>query len=478
MSIAILHKGELVFSDGFGKRNELDPFTVETLVPIGSLTKAFTSTAIGELVAEGKMNWDKTPVNKYLPEFELKDKVLMSQLTLVDLLSHRTRIPDVDMYFYKSPVPRKDLIKRLRHVEMNSKLSSKFNYSNTMYAVAGEAAANVMGVSYEDVVREKVINPLGLANTGFSQVEMKERSNHAVGFSAASFEDAQAGTFKAEGLDETYMACAPAAAMYSNVLDLVKWGRTVMKLGQLDGKQVLNRKSVEETLTAHTIVPGPRRMPELALVSTYGLGWGLDSFKGHAFYHHTGVTWGFSSALMIFPDDDLVVAQLFNTRHAELSPYITYYVVDEILGLPKTKEWLIEVAIHRTEETYREFAKRKSGDLPERIPNKPPSHSLPWYVGEFHHPVFGWFSIQLESDSTEGKATESLIFDLWTFKGRLEHYHFNQFVLRLVSLSIDEPFLILFQTGVSGEVVGLVLDSPVGRLEFRKQDIASRSDRS
>lgn len=57
---------------------------------LGSLTKAFTATTVGELVAEGKMDWDSTPVNTYLPEFETIDPVLTSQLTMQDLLSHRT----------------------------------------------------------------------------------------------------------------------------------------------------------------------------------------------------------------------------------------------------------------------------------------------------------------------------------------------------------------------------------------------------
>ncbi|KAG0069825.1 hypothetical protein BGZ90_000072, partial [Linnemannia elongata] len=98
MSVAVMYKGEVIFAEGFGKRNEHQPFTTRytpqrhlvTISPIGSLTKAITSTAIGELVAEGKMDWNETPVNKYLPEFELKNPVLTSQLTMADLLSHRT----------------------------------------------------------------------------------------------------------------------------------------------------------------------------------------------------------------------------------------------------------------------------------------------------------------------------------------------------------------------------------------------------
>ncbi|KAF8927518.1 hypothetical protein BGZ47_002109, partial [Haplosporangium gracile] len=90
MSVAILHKGELVFAQGFGKRNRSDPFTKETVTHIASVSKAFTATAIGELVAEGKVDWNETPVSQYLPEFQLKDPVLTSQLTFADLLSHRT----------------------------------------------------------------------------------------------------------------------------------------------------------------------------------------------------------------------------------------------------------------------------------------------------------------------------------------------------------------------------------------------------
>ncbi|KAI8597485.1 beta-lactamase/transpeptidase-like protein [Dissophora ornata] len=90
MSVAILHKGELIFSEGFGRRNDEEPFTPETLMPIASTTKMFTTATIGELIAEGKIDWDITPVSKYLPEFQLQDPVLTSQLTLVDLLSHRT----------------------------------------------------------------------------------------------------------------------------------------------------------------------------------------------------------------------------------------------------------------------------------------------------------------------------------------------------------------------------------------------------
>ncbi|KAF9958721.1 hypothetical protein BGZ70_009110 [Mortierella alpina] len=254
---------------------------IQTVCPIGSVTKSFTAAAIGEMVAEGKLDWDTTPVNKYLPEFELKDPLLTSQLTF-DLGRK------ADMAFFRSPEPRIETIQRLKHAEFKSKLGSKMNYSNAMYTVAGEASARVAGMSYEELVREKVIQPLGLKNTGFSQVEMRDRfSNHAMPFSATSLEDAQKGNYKAEKLEEVYMTLAPAGDMYSTVLDLVKWGRVVINGGEQNGKQVLNKEAIQETLKPQTIIRGRRRGPQFPPMINYGLGWMIDSYKGRAVYKHS-----------------------------------------------------------------------------------------------------------------------------------------------------------------------------------------------
>src|SRR5690606_8168324 len=107
-----------------------------------------------------------------------------------------------DLAWYKVPFPRKELIKRLRHVEhMPLKLGSKTLYNNIMYAVAGEAAANVAGIPYETLVYEKLLTPLGLTNTGFSPMEMaKKQADHSMSFSAATLEDAQNGVFEMKPL--------------------------------------------------------------------------------------------------------------------------------------------------------------------------------------------------------------------------------------------------------------------------------------
>lgn len=148
---------------------------------------------------------------------------------------------------------RRDLIKRIRHLPVDPKLRSTVNYNNMMYAVAGEAAARVAGVPFETLVRDKIIRPLGLVNTGVTMGEMRKSSNHALPYLAASYEDAVAGRSVELPLDGGAEKTAAAGDMYASVLDLARWGQVVMNGGMQNGKQVLSKEEIEATLTARKL---------------------------------------------------------------------------------------------------------------------------------------------------------------------------------------------------------------------------------
>ncbi|KAF9351745.1 hypothetical protein BGX26_010272 [Mortierella sp. AD094] len=340
-----------------------------------------------------------------------------------------------------------------------------------MYAVAGEAAANVAGVSYEKLVKDKVLDPLGLTNTGFSPMEMKQRPNYAMPYDAASLEDAKKGLYELGYLDEVYMADAPAGDIYSNVLDLARWGRVIMKHGELDGKQVLNKESVQETLCGYTILSRKRSTSEFSPSPACGLGWCLDSYKGQVVYSHGGLNPGYRSGLTLVPDSDLFVACLANINVAELISHIPHYVMDEILGLPKTQDWITEAAPKSCLRLYDFFAKEARGNIPERVENKPPAHGLGAFVGNYSHPVYGNISIRLEKnkkDDTEDEE-ESLLFKMRTFNSKMEHYHFDSFKTFLHDFVIKSTILVNFQTGQDGKVATFKVDAFVhGPLEFKK----------
>jgi len=195
----------------------------------------------------------------------------------------------VNLPFLYSKAPFNELLARLQYSDQPSKLGAKNIYNNVMYTAAGEAGARVAGISYEDLVRQKVLEPLGLHNTGFFVDGMLAKSpdNHTQPFVTASFEAAQKGEFMRMEHEKQYSHLSAAGDMYSNVLDLVRWGKTVLDLGQLEGKQVLDKASVEQVLRPHTIMDlSSRRSAEFAPAMTYGLGWVLDSYKGQTLFWH------------------------------------------------------------------------------------------------------------------------------------------------------------------------------------------------
>lgn len=105
-------------------------------------------------------------------------------------------------------------------------------------------------------------------------------------FYADNLKDAQEGRFHEGVLEPSFGATAAAGDIYSNVHDLLRWGNTVMKFGELDGKQVLNKEAIEEQLKAHTIYRSVKTMPELGPAANYGFGWFMDSYKGQTVYFH------------------------------------------------------------------------------------------------------------------------------------------------------------------------------------------------
>ncbi|KAF9199702.1 hypothetical protein BGZ49_010139 [Haplosporangium sp. Z 27] len=466
MSVAVLHKGELIFAEGFGKRNEHEPFTAETLTQIASVTKAFTAAAVGELVGEGKLDWDTTPVSHYLPEFQLKDPAFAAQVTLQDLLSHRTGYPQVDTAWFWNTESRKDFIKRIKHIESTPKMRAHALYNNVMYSVAGEAVANVAGISYEDLVQEKILNPLGLNNSGFSFQKMSKHPNFAKPYNAASFEDARNGIFEELPLIDMISQVSSAGDMYSNVLDLVRWGRVVMKHGELDGKQVLNRDSIKEILSGQSIIIKGGRAPEFAPIAGYGMGWILDAYKGNVMYHHNGHIDGYVSNFALFPDADLVIAHLTNIHTTIFPMFSVYHIADEILGLPKTQDWM-NATIKAAQQNFEKIDKEIKGHLPKRIKDKPSARELKEFVGIYSNPLYGDISIGLTKDE---QVKEELYFKLRVLEGKLDHYHYESFSGVVGYSGEFYNKLVTFTSDEGGSVTGLLCEFDGLAREFMKKD--------
>ncbi|KAF9314022.1 hypothetical protein BG003_004589 [Podila horticola] len=356
-------------------------------------------------------------------------------------------MPNVDFnWFWSYGESRQDLIKRYRHIEVQSKMPVNVHYSNSLYGVAGEAAARVAGESYEHVVRNKVLRPLGLTSTGFSMPELISTSNFAIPYKARSYADAKAGRFDELPLDDDLPNDVAAGDIYSSALDLARWGQIVMKGGVQNGKQVLSKEGIAATLTAHTIGYGIIRDPDFGLSDQYGMGWGLSSYKGNNIYEHSGRTFGYMANLVMFPNAELVVAQVSNSDLTALLRFSAYHIADQVLGLRKSHDWLNNGTV-ATESYFVSETKTEEGIYPERIPNKPPTHELSAYAGKYDHPGFGTATIRLEG----GKLHISFA----AFRGVLAHYHYDSFTTVFEHVSVKLGELISFSTGADGRVSGV-----------------------
>ncbi|HKP29343.1 MAG TPA: serine hydrolase domain-containing protein, partial [Gemmatimonadales bacterium] len=166
LSVAIVRDGKVLLAKGYGVRTLGDPAPVdaETLFGIASNTKVFTATALGMLVEEGKIEWD-APVVRYLPGFALSDPFVTRELTVRDLLVHRSGLGlgagDL-LWWPPSTYNRKEIAQRLRYIPLATSFRSAYAYDNVLYLVAGELIETMSGMSWEDFVSTRILKPLGM----------------------------------------------------------------------------------------------------------------------------------------------------------------------------------------------------------------------------------------------------------------------------------------------------------------------------
>ena len=224
-SVAIVRDGSVVYMKGFGVRDihTKQPVTPDTLFDIGSCTKAFTSAAIAMLVDEGKMQWDGK-VDAYIPFFHLRDPLADENVTIRDLLTHRTGVPGTDLLWYVYPqATREELIRRLAYVEPNAGFRAKFQYQNLMYVAAGYAVGQVTHSTWDDFVQSRIFEPLGMTESDTSSATAQKSPDYATPHEQNS--DGSVKTIPWHNIDNA----GPAGSINSSARDMAKW--IVFQLG-------------------------------------------------------------------------------------------------------------------------------------------------------------------------------------------------------------------------------------------------------
>ena len=434
LAVGIVKDGQVILAQGFGQRDveKSLPVTSRTRFILGSTTKAFTTMAMGILVDEGKLDWDK-PVSAYLPQFKLLNEYATLHATPRDLTTHRTGLPRHDIVWANAAFSLPELVESLRDLEPSRDFRTAFQYNNLMYIAAGYLVGRVAGSSWEEVVRGRIFKPLGMADSGCTVPELLG----AAEFSYAYEREEGKLTPRPFPPPDDVLMYGPRASGSVNTTaeDMCKWMLLHLNKGMAGGQRVI---SAANLLQMHTPqIPTPWRPTEESesMHPSYGLGWMINAYRDHYRVHHGGATMGFFSYVSLFPHENLGVVVLVNMGGA-VPTIIANYASDVLLGL-EPLDW--------NKKAQDQMKAGGAATPPEkRVEGTTPSHKPQDYSGEFSHPAYGRLKVEA--------AQDALTVSWNRITSPLEHWHYETF--RLTSSDLRGTKL-TFQANARGEITSV-----------------------
>jgi CubicO group peptidase (beta-lactamase class C family) len=414
LALAIVKDDQIVLSKGYGLRKlgETTPVDQDTLFAIGSASKAFTAAALGMLVDEGKIKWDD-PAAKYLPSLQLYDPYVSHEITIRDLLSHRSGLERNELVWYGSSNNREEILRRLRYIKPGSSFRSKFGYQNVMYLAAGQVIPAVAKTSWDEFVQEKIFKPLNMTGSLTSTRPLVAAPDVAAPHQ--KIED-RVQVIPWRNIDNI----GPAGSINSNVRDMAQWVRLQLGEGMYEKKRLLSSGVMQQMHAPQTIVPLEGITAKLnpnAHFMCYGLGWFLQDYRGRKLIQHGGNIDGMSAMVALLPEEKVGLVILTNLNGNQLPQALVYRIFDAYLQVPP-RDWSAELS--KTMKGIEELSKKalkKQED--ERVKDTRPSLPLDRYAGTYKDDVFGELKIVLNKDR--------LLARLGPITADLEHWHYDTF---------------------------------------------------
>jgi CubicO group peptidase (beta-lactamase class C family) len=442
-AVAIVKDGKVVLAKGYGVRRlgESGQVDERTLFAIGSLSKAFTVAALGILVDDGRLHWDDQVV-RHLRGFQLYDPYVAREITIRDLLSHRSGLGlgGGDLLWLGSTYTRDEILHRIRYLAPASSFRSRYAYQNVMFLAAGQIVPAVTGKSWDEFVAERLFGPLGMSTATTSVARLSPSGNVAAPHTKV---DAALGSIPHTNIDNL----APAGGINASAAELAQWIRMLLGEGEIDGKRILSRDVVREMWTAQTIQPIADPAPPLAglkpTFAAYGLGWGLRDYRGRKVVIHTGGLPGMVSMLTLVPEERFGAVVLTN-QNASLNAAVTWKIVDLFLGAPET-DWVRSYRENKRLQDARAAQTERELGI-KRAPDTRPSLTLEGFAGRYIDAMYGEAAVTHDGGRLVLRFTKSP-----AFVADLEPWHYDTFVARWRDRTIPDAF-VTFSLDVSGRI--------------------------
>ncbi|HEX9207245.1 MAG TPA: serine hydrolase [Steroidobacteraceae bacterium] len=480
MAIAIVERGQPTVLRSYGVRRMGQPARVDenTLFAIGSTSKAFTSAVLATMVDEGKLAWD-TKVSDVLPGFKLQDAYASSEMTVRDLLVHRSGLGlgAGDLLFYpQSDRTRAEIVHSLRYIKPASSFRSTFAYSNIMYVVAGEVIQAVGGASWEDAVRRRIFDPLQMKSTTTSSV-LPAGANRAWPHSRVTTDMRGDGPVVALAAPANIDIVGPAGSIQSSTAEIARW--LELQLGHgLDPRtnaRVISEAQALEMWKPQTVVPVAKNPPGLELAQAsykaYGLGWLVSDYRGTQIIAHSGGVPGMVVLLVIVPAKDVAFAIFLNSEESSALSAMQYHLLDHFLGLA-SPDWTTALVAARQARVAsgREALAAAAAEQKKLAASgtRGPSLPLDGYAGRYRDAWYGDAVIERTKDGLRLRLEHTP-----ALAGPLEHVRFDTFIARWADRSLEDAY-VTFALDAKGAVERMTLRavSPLADFSFDYQDLA------
>lgn len=453
-AVVVVQDGKVIHLKGYGVREKgkPEPVTPDTVFAIASCSKAFCSALVAMLVDEGKLKWDDK-VHDHLDYFRLSDDAADREVTVRDLLSHRTGMPRHDMLWAGSSEDDSEaVIRRWVRAKPSTSFRSTWEYSNVPFTTAGVIAGKLSKTDWATATKARIFDPLGMKSTSATARDAVAAKDHATPHYGAANKTVTA--IEWDNLD----SARAAGSINSTARDLAEWLKFQLAEGKVGEKQLLARSALRETHAPQMLFKPEGAFavyfpPKATRFSAYGLGWFVHDYKGVTCVSHGGTLTGFRAQCMLVPEKKLGVFVLCNLRPSFVTEAVAKTVLDTALGLPQ-EDW---VTFHKAQYALLDFniaSAKKKRDGARKADTKP-SLATAAYAGKYTEPAYGSAEVVADGDAL------SLKWGKYTF--RLDHYHYDTFTAVPVAPKADvvsfdrSTFEVQFRLNTGGEIEFLKL---------------------
>lgn len=476
MAIAIVENDKVMMAKGFGvkKLGSPDPVDGDTIFMTGSTGKAFTVAALGVLVDEGKIGWDDKVID-HLPGFQMYDPWVTREMTIRDLLVHRSGLGlgAGDLLFVpRTNLSRAESVRRLRYIKPATSFRSAYAYDNILYMVAGQMIEDVTGETWEKFTLNHVLKPAGMLHS------TTDNEGHFASPDRAQPHARMNGGLRGVGdqsvlneRDNLGSNASPAGGLAISANDFARWLMIQLDGGALpdNGGRLFSEAAHDQMWKPVVLQPVAPPSGVMAVTqpmfSTYALGWDVRDYRGTKIVWHGGAVFGFQTAVVLIPDKHVGFSIEINSEDGEIIVGLMYELLDHYLGLPKDS-WPEKITAQKHERIQAALKMYKTAAAqPAKVG---PSLPLERYVGTYSDPWYGNIEITQSASglNIDFKSTPRM-------SGSLEHWQYDSFVTHFADKTI-EPAYVTFGLNADGKVDHITMKavSPLADFSYDYHDLS------